>query len=133
MDEDYNRVEKRFNEIVKQVEELKKHSSAFRNAVSGQYARAHQESFVDWVTHRRYILAELVEHQMNGALLIEQMYDPMMGVQESADGVVKRRSDEVSNEAVQAAQDYGLAMTYCRDEILQELVYTYCQHFIRHP
>ncbi|KAI9247696.1 hypothetical protein BDA99DRAFT_253801 [Phascolomyces articulosus] len=63
----------------------------------------------------------MLEHQMEGAVTIEEMYNPMMGVQQSEDGVVKRRPSEVSSEAVQAAQDYATAMTYCRDEILQEL------------
>lgn len=68
----------------------------------------------------------MLEHQMLGAATLEEIYDPTMGVQPSEDGVTKRRRPgEVSAAAIQAVQDYAMAMRYCRDEILQELVSVY--------
>ena len=72
----------------------------------------------------------MLENQMEGAITIEEIYNPMMGVQQSEEGVIKRRPSEASSEAIQTAQDYATAMTYCRDEILQELVYDYFPHRI---
>ncbi|KAG2220565.1 hypothetical protein INT45_008746 [Circinella minor] len=98
VDEDFNRLEARFNQIVKNVNELRQQSSSFRDAV-----------------------ASMLENQMEGAITIEEIYNPMMGVQQSEEGVIKRRPNETSSEAIQTVQDYAIAMTYCRDEILQEL------------
>ncbi|KAI7856170.1 hypothetical protein BDC45DRAFT_504492 [Circinella umbellata] len=98
VDEDFNRLEARFNQIVKNVNELRQQSSGFRDAVGS-----------------------MLENQMEGAITIEEIYNPMMGVQQSEEGVIKRRPNETSSEAIQTVQDYAIAMTYCRDEILQEL------------
>ena len=71
---------------------------------------------------------------MEGAITIEEIYNPMMGVQQSEEGVIKRRPSEASSEAIQTAQDYATAMTYCRDEILQELVlYIYIYMLLLFP
>ena len=49
----------------------------------------------------------LLEHQMHCATTLEEIYAMV---------------EDQPQETIQATQDYATAMTYCRDEILQQLV-----------
>ncbi|KAI7873879.1 BAR-domain-containing protein [Lichtheimia hyalospora FSU 10163] len=83
VDEDFVRLEKRFNELVKEIDVLRQQSHAFRDAI-----------------------AALLEHQMHCATTLEEIYAMV---------------EDQPQETIQATQDYATAMTYCRDEILQQL------------
>ncbi|KAJ8655977.1 hypothetical protein O0I10_008417 [Lichtheimia ornata] len=83
VDEDFVRLEKRFNELVKEIDVLRQQSHAFRDAI-----------------------AALLEHQMHCATTLEEIY---------------AMAEDQPEETIQATQDYATAMTYCRDEILQQL------------
>lgn len=52
----------------------------------------------------------LLEHQMHCATTLEEIYAMV---------------EDQPEETIQATQDYATAMTYCRDEILQQLVNIY--------
>lgn len=52
----------------------------------------------------------LLEHQMHCATTLEEIY---------------AMAEDQPEETIQATQDYATAMTYCRDEILQQLVTIY--------
>lgn len=118
VDEDFVRLEKRFNELVKEIDVLRQQSHAFRDAIAGKGVGACV--YVKESAMLIPVLA-LLEHQMHCATTLEEIY---------------AMAEDQPEETIQATQDYATAMTYCRDEILQQLVniyaYTHIYMLIEH-
>ena len=63
----------------------------------------------------------LLTHQAEMAQFLSTIYSPYLGV-EKDEGGVQRRVQQNSAIAIQAVNDAEAAMSYCRDEVLPELV-----------